>query len=362
MHLISGRTVSQVVLEAFNTIIHEGHYRPSRNGGCTSIFDTTFEVKNPRSRHLSLQGRKSNIFALIAETFWVMAGDDKVDPYLSFFLPRAPQYSDDGETWSGAYGPRFYDENQLCSIPDLFRRDSLYTRRAFVAIHDPHKDSTKAIEHRFGFGELGKDRPCNLGINFYVEGDDQFCTKVIQRSGDIIFGTGSINPFEFSFLHELMYGEIKKDYPDLQLGPYRWHVTNTHLYDFSREQADDAIAIIQNYQDSKDESHMPLIGPEIGHWKQFFADLVSLYTEAIEADDPEFVLSTIISHIGHSFIEYNVPLEGNLLWLYAQLVAHYIASKRGVELTAAVDLTATPDEVKRAIVESNFRKFPVETK
>lgn len=688
MHLLSGNTVSQVVLEAFNTIIHYGHYRPSRNGGCTSIFDTTFEVKNPRSRHLHLQGRKSNIFALIAETFWVMAGDDRVDPYLSFFLPRAPQYSDDGETWSGAYGPRFYDENQIVSIPDLFRRDSLYTRRAYVAIHDLHKDSTKAIEQRFGFGELGKDRPCfisgtevytsmgkkpieevnvgdlvlsfndisgnfelkkvidsgktgsvtklcevvlytgekvvctpdhifyvkrkggieqvqaqnllvkdsiltsvitenhkgyiqyktnyigntsrenttylhravveyhgvdlnddqdvdhadgnklnntignlkvlehgahsvksrvdsnnsksanmsqrrkeqhlkypgitcgryhknwtrehvlrayyevwlnepsfkefggfptncgqwglpsktaldsrtdwgfgsrnefkrvlfetypdmkeyydspankgithksswadyriksvtvydckltdvydltiednhnfalgagkgmivhncNLGINFYVEGDDQFCSKVIQRSGDIIFGTGSINPFEFSFLHELMFNEIKKDHPELKLGPYRWHVTNAHLYDFSREQANDAIDILSNYEYCRDENNMPLIGPDIIHWRQFFSDLVDQYTQAITSDDPEFVLSTIISHIGHTFIEYNVPLVNNLMWTYAQLVAHYIASKKGIELTAIVDLSTLPNEVSRAIAESGFRKFPV---
>jgi hypothetical protein len=289
-----------------------------------------------------------------------MAGDDRVNPYLSFFLPRAPQYSDDGETWSGAYGPRFYDENQLVSIPDLFIRDSLYTRRAYVTIHDLHKDSTKAIEERFGFGELGKDRPCNLGINFYVEGEDQFCTKVIQRSGDIIFGTGSINPFEFSFLHELMYNEIKKSSPQLKLGPYRWHVTNAHLYDFSRGQADDATEISANYTNSYDESDVPLIGPEIRLWKAFFSDLVAQYIEAITTDEPEFILSTIISHLGHTFLEYNVPLENNLMWVYAQLVAHYIAAKRGVELSAVVDLTEAPVELVRAIELSSFRKFDIE--
>jgi thymidylate synthase len=360
MHLVSGSTVSQVVLESFNKIIHEGHYRPSRNGGCTSIFDTTFEVKNPRSRHLHLQGRKSNIFALIAETFWVMAGDDRVNPYLSFFLPRAPQYSDDGETWSGAYGPRFYDANQLTSIPDLFRRDSLYTRRAYLTIHDLHKDSTKAIEERFGVGELGKDRPCNLGINFYVEGEDQFCTKVIQRSGDIIFGTGSINPFEFSFLHELMYNEVKKDYPEVKLGPYRWHVTNAHLYDFSREQADNAIEILGNYSSAKEESNLPLIAPDIRHWEAFFKDLVSHYTTAITTDEPDFVLSVLIQNLGLLFLEYEVPTKGNLMWLYAQLVAHYIAAKRGISLSSCVDLTAAPMELARAIHESPFRKFEVE--
>lgn len=360
MHLIRGITVSQVILQAFNTIINDGHYRPSRNGGCTSIFDVTFELQNPRSRHLYLAGRKSNIFALIAETFWVMAGDDKVDPYLSFFLPRAPQYSDDGETWSGAYGPRLYDQNQIVSMPDLFRRDSLYTRRAYVTIHDLHKDSTKAIEERFGFGELGKDRPCNLGINFYVEGEDEFCAKVFQRSGDIIFGTGSINPFEFSFLHELMYNEIKKDYPDLKLGSYRWHVTNAHLYDFSREPAYEATNASANYDTSYEENDIPLIGPEIHHWKDFFGDLVSQYTEAITTDDPEFVLPTLISHLGHSFVEYGVPLENNLMWIYARLVAHYIASKRNVVLTNSIKADELSEELANAVAFSTFRHFNVE--
>jgi thymidylate synthase len=360
MHLVSGSTVSDVVLQAFNKIILDGHYRPSRNGGCTSIFDVTFEVTNPRSRHLSLLGRKSNIFALIAETLWVMAGQDQLFPYLTFFLPRAPQYSDDGgDTWSGAYGPRLYDYNHLSSIPDLFRRDTLYTRRAFVPIHDPAKDSTFALEQRFGVGELGKDRPCNLGINFYVEGDDQFITKVFQRSGDIIFGTGSINPFEFSFLHELMYNEIKKDYPELKLGPYRWHVTNAHLYDFSRGQADEAIKAGENYCTCLEENTMPLIGPEVWKWRAFFRDLVGQMAEAIDTDDPEYVCGTLISHLGHTFIEYEVPVKDNLLWKYTVLLSRYISAKRGVEHESAVNLEGVPMEVLRPIINSSFRKFPI---
>lgn len=357
MHLVSGSTVSETVYNMYYTILTKGHYRPSRNGGCTSIFDATFEVRNPRSRHLSLQGRKSNIFALIAETFWVMAGDDKLYPYLTFFLPRAPQYSDDGETWSGAYGPRLYDNNQLASIPDLFRRDSLYTRRAWAAIHDPNKDSTEALEKRFGAGELGKDRPCNLGINFYVVGDNQFVTKVIQRSGDSIFGTGSINPFEFSFLHELMFNEVKKDYPELELGPYRWHVTNCHLYDFTRSQADEVMKVANHEFD--DENYLPLIGPEVSKWQPFFRDLVGQFSEAIETDEPEYVIGTLISHLGHTFIEYEVPIQDNLMWYYVQLVARYIAAKRDVQLSTVLDLTGVPDEFSKSVLESTFLKFEV---
>jgi thymidylate synthase len=357
MHLLVGNTVSNLVLQSFNKIIQEGHYRPSRNGGCTSIFDATFEVTNPRSRHLNLKGRKSNIFALIAETFWVMAGKDEVNPYLSFFLPRAPDYSDDGVVWAGAYGPRMYEQNQLASMVDLFKRDGLYTRRAVTMIHDMFLDSTEGIKTRFDTEELGKDRPCNLLINFYVEGEDQFITKVIQRSGDIIFGTGSINPFEFSFLHELMYNEVKKLYPDLKLGPYRWHVTNAHLYDFSRSQADVAVDTTSNYDTSLDENDMPIIGPDIYQWQSFFSDIVNLYEDAIKAEDKDIACGKLVAYLGQTFLAYDVPLQGNLLWIYAQLVAHYIASKFNVSLPQEIDISECDIEFKDSVVNSSFLKF-----
>lgn len=358
MHLISGKTVSDVVLKGFEKILDEGHYRSSRNGGCTSVFDVTFEMDNPRSRHLHLVGRKSNIFAMIAETFWVMAGDDRVGPYLEFFLPRAPQYSDDGETWHGAYGPRFYRYGQHIDAFNSFVTDGLQTRRSFITISMPEDDSMVAVQSAYGEGHKPKDIPCNREIHFYVESDNKFCAKTIQRSGDMIFGTGSINPFEFSFLHELMFNEVKKIHPELELGPYRWHVTNAHLYDFSKEQAENALAEAGNYTTVLNENHMPLIGPDITVWDAFFADLVMDYTEAITTDHPEEVCNVLTSHLGHTFNAFNVPLENNLLWGYAVLVANYIASKRGVDL-GTMGLQWFSDEVKLAIYESNFRKFNV---
>lgn len=360
MHLIFGNTVSSTVYQLYDRILNEGRYRSSRNGGCTSIFDVTLEVTNPRSRHLALEGRKSNIFAMMAETFWVMAGDDRVSPYLDFFLPRAPDYSDDGETWHGAYGPRFYAQDQLKSIPKLFVDDGLYTRRAVMTIHDPRLDSSMAIEQTYGAGVLGKDRPCNLLMNFYVDGDDQFCAKTIQRSGDAIFGTGSINPFEFSFIHELVYNEVKKNNPDLELGAYRWHVTNAHLYDFSKSQAEDALKSTDfDSYDRYDENHREIKGPsDFGLLRNFFADLVEVYTEAIQTQD-ERKVECLISNLGHAFLAYNVPVEDNLLWTYAQLVGHYVAAKRNVKLNAVMDISGESNEFKRSITKSSFLKFDI---
>ena len=356
---IVGNTISQTILAGYDRVINEGTYRPSRNGGCTSIFDTTFEITNPRSRHLYLEGRKSNIFALIAETFWVMAGDDRVNPYLSFFLPRAPDYSDDGVTWHAAYGPRFYRFNQHLDALDAFIEDGLYTRRSFIQISMPDLDNKKAIEARYGVGHKAKDISCNREIHFYVGADNKFSAKTVQRSGDMIFGTGSINPFEFSFLHELMYNEVRKVYPDLELGAYRWHVTNAHLYDWSKSQADAAYNNSMNYV-NYNENNEPLIAPDIILWKSFFTNLVRLYTEVIESEDEqvESLCKNLVYDLGHAFISYNVPMEGNLLWTYAKLVAHYIGAKKNIQPVVLVDVGINK-EFSDSILKSSFRKFEV---
>lgn len=362
MHLIKGNTLSNAVLRCYDTILEEGYYSGSRNGGATALYDVTVEMTNARSRHLYLNERKSNIFQMIAETFWVMSGSDELFPYLDFFLPRAKEYSDDGKTWSGAYGPRLYAYDQLKSMVELFRLDGINTRRAVTMIHDPSLDSSEALADRFGEHVLGKDRPCNLLVNFYVEQGRFFCTKVIQRSGDIIFGTGSINPFEFSFLHELMYNEVKKVHPELILGPYRWHVTNMHLYDFSKAQAVNAVADDENWGLSILENNDSMTGPSIQNWKPFFSDLVSKYTEAIISANPKHYHRYLVDGIEGIFSKWGVPTtESNLLWQYAKLVAHYIAEKRGAHevLDDEIDLTMVYEEFRQAIVNSPFRKFDV---
>lgn len=367
MHIISGQTVSETIHSLYSDILNYGTYRESRNGGCRSLYDVNLEIKNPRSRHLQLNGRKSNIFAMIAETFWVMAGDSYISPYLDFFLPRAKQYSDDGKTWNGAYGPRLYYKHQLQSIPLMFKEDGLETRRAIVTIHDSDIDSSEAIEETYGAGYKGLDRPCNLLLNFYVIEDNKFVTKVIQRSGDAIFGTGSINPFEFSFLHEMMYNEVKKYHPDLKLGPYRWHVTNAHLYDFSSSQAETALK--KKQPNVLDENTTPLfVATGLSESRAFFEDLVELYTEMIQADVCDYhLMDGKISHIYQLFEEYQIPKENNILVDYVGLVYEYIVATKmnsdpeyGVVERNPFKMNARRDsDLYIAVQNSSFRKFDI---
>jgi hypothetical protein len=97
-------------------------------------------------RHLSLAGRKSNIFQLVGETIWVLSGSGKVTGYLETLMPRAPQYSDDGVVWRAAYGPRLFAYNQLTDVIKFFERDGKMTRRAVVSIFFPEYDTFTQLE------------------------------------------------------------------------------------------------------------------------------------------------------------------------------------------------------------------------
>lgn len=361
MYNISGQTLSHTISRAFEAVQGNGIIQGSRNGKAAAIFDTTFEFLNPRSRHLHLEGRKSNIFQLIAETFWVMAGCNAVDGYLEFFLPRARQYSDDGNTWHGAYGPRIYAFDQLKNAVNLFATDGFETRRSFVTISMPHLDNPHAITELYGEGHKPKDIPCNREIQFYTEGN-QFHAKVIQRSGDLLFGTGSINPFEFSFLQELVYNELKKmpGSEQLELGSYRWHVTNAHIYDQFADQAVEVTSRAQSFP----ENNIPLVGPVAGvvAWEHFFGSLVAIFGSMISYE-PEYLkqqANKFWEDLEDLLHQYGVPQQNNLMWIYVELIYNYILSKRDVSRNYKMDIPDNLEgDLQLAVLSSPFRKFVI---
>lgn len=359
MRIISGPNVSSTIRSAYKEILADGEIQPTRNGYAKALYDVTFEVRNPRSRHLNLAGRKSNIFQLIAETFWVLSGANAVEPYLGYFLPRAINYSDDGKVWHGAYGPRLYMYNQLQDAIQLFAADKL-TRRSYVSIQMPELDSPQAFREMYGPNHVPKDVPCNQQINFYVIGGNQFVAKTIQRSGDIVFGTGSINPFEFSYLQELVFNEVRKLQPDLELGPYRWHVTNAHVYNDFENQLVDAIASEQPF--IGEENKLPSLAPSVDQWQDFFGELVaylSFVTDRTLTKDYQTEWAEDVQGVQAIFAEFDQPLAYNQTYEYAEVLLHYIYGKKlGQDFNEAYDLSShVSAEYALAIHNSTFRKF-----
>ena len=172
-----------------------------------------FKIHNPEERFSVIKHRNGNPFALIAETLWVLAGRNDIH-WLLRYLPRAGDFSDDGETWRAGYGKRIIDfngVNQLQMVYEELMRDP-ESRRAVINIWDPSLDFT-----------LSKDIPCNIALHFLIR-NEKLYMSVFQRSQDLIWGY-STNLFEWSVLHEALAVWLGID-----VGVLHYSIGSAHIY------------------------------------------------------------------------------------------------------------------------------------
>lgn len=326
MELIKGKSLNDVIFKLLELLLKSGYETDSRNGPVISLYDVEIIIENPRARHLSLIGRNNNIFATFAESFWILAGETKIDPYLSFFLPRAAKYSDDGENWRGAYGERLYAYDQLENVVDTFKEEGIFTRRAVLSLYMPNRDTKTSLKEKYNLTS-SLDIPCNNLIHFFITPDKKLNMKVVQRSGDIIFGISHINIFEFSLLHEMLLHILKLEVDkELMLGIHHHSVTNLHLYDDGKKQA---IEILKNktYQKldlvNTDKIYFPI---STHNNKEFFSGIVNQISQLIASDLSSY--EYVENELKTIFKNFDVPIEENLLWGYTETVISYVFQEK----------------------------------
>lgn len=197
-------------------ILDAGAEVGSRNGRVKELLNTQIVLTDPQHREILTINRKANVFAQIAETMWVLAGRNDIE-WLSAYLPRAVDYSDDGKTWRGGYGPRIrgghFGFDQLGHVVDLLREDPL-SRRAVIAIYEPQTDANP-----------GKDIPCNDFLQFQSRLGALHLTVTV-RSNDVMWGWSGINAFEWSTLQEIVAHLL-----GITVGTLTFNIGNLHLYE-----------------------------------------------------------------------------------------------------------------------------------
>lgn len=181
-------------------------------------------LTQPRDRYITIPYRRANLAAQIAETMWVLSGREDIK-WLSRYLPRAADFSDDGLTWRGAYGTRLRawpseegPVDQLHRLFDLLQEDPI-TRRAVATIYDPARDLPGKGNRAF------KDIPCNNWLHF-TSRLGELDLHVATRSNDIWWGWSGINAFEWSALQEIMAAML-----GIGAGSLHFSITSLHLYD-----------------------------------------------------------------------------------------------------------------------------------
>lgn len=208
-------TVSEALPFIMDGILDSGHEVGSRNGRVKELLNAQIVITDPVRREVLSINRKANVFAQIAETMWVLAGRSDIE-WLSAYLPRAVDYSDDGKVWRGGYGPRIrgghFGFDQLEHVVDLLTEDPL-SRRAVIAIYDPTTDAAP-----------GKDIPCNDFLQFQSR-DGALHLTVTVRSNDIMWGWSGINAFEWSTLQEIVASLL-----GINVGHLVFNIGSLHLY------------------------------------------------------------------------------------------------------------------------------------
>jgi thymidylate synthase len=181
------RNVTYAFVDSLRDVLAEGKSLAVRGSNIMEMRNRLTVLERPQERCLVTPSRHNNIFATIAETMWVLAGRNDL-AFLSRYLPRAQDFSDDGQTWRAAYGPRlrnWHGVDQLRENLTLLRHE-LSTRRAVMSIFDPAVDFIDS-----------KDIPCNNWIHWLIR-DGQLHMNIAVRSNDIMWGFSGINTFYYN--------------------------------------------------------------------------------------------------------------------------------------------------------------------
>lgn len=221
--------------------------RPTK-GPATELTGVLLKITQPRAR-LSRTEVKGKLFSCLGEFLWYLAGSDKLR-FIKHYLKDYDEYSDDGETIYGAYGPRLFNIkgmkqeriNQVDNVITLLRKKR-HSRQAVIQLFSA---ADIAQEH--------KDVPCTCTMQFMVRRGrlDMF---IYMRSNDAFIGLPH-DVFAFTMLQEMIARTLA-----VELGTYNHAVGSLHLYSKDRKKAHQYIN--EGWQSTTAMPKMPATNP----WK-----------------------------------------------------------------------------------------------
>ena len=240
MYTIKGTSLAHTFKNVCEAIVKHGEEVKilrdhAQDTGTVELLPAYVEVSSPAHSAIIMDVRASNPFAQIFETMWVYSGDDCVDT-LKYFIPRAPDYADNGTHWRAGYGPRLraargYDNkdysvgkyDQIKYIIDTLNQDPS-SRRAIMTIWDPVKEyNAKDYAYELTKSD-SKDYPCNIALQFIIR-NGELNMIVKMRSNDALFGFSGINVFEWTWLQCMIAARL-----GVEVGSYYHEATSLHVY------------------------------------------------------------------------------------------------------------------------------------
>lgn len=212
-------SLDDVLQKIFPRLLRSTTQIKPTKGEAREIAGAVIKLRNPRIR-LSRTDNRGVLFSCLGEWLWYMSGTNSLK-FISYYVKKYAEFSDDNKTIHGGYGPRLFGEgkhDQIHRIIELLQRKQ-DSRQAVVQIFD---SSDILVDH--------KDVPCTCTLQFMVR-NRRLNLIASMRSNDAYLGLPH-DFFAFTMLQELIARSL-----DLELGYYKHFVGSLHLYKTDEKKA-----------------------------------------------------------------------------------------------------------------------------
>lgn len=209
---------NDIWLETLDELLQYGRISKPRKFTCVELlnYHTTVQMEYPI---VTINERNIGYRFMFAEAYWILTGDNRletIEPYSKIIK----NFSDNGKTFFGAYGPKVID--QIPYICDVLANDQ-WSRQAVMNIWRENPPRTK-------------DVPCTISVQFFIRDDKLYCIDTM-RSSDIWLGW-PYDVFNFSMLSSYIILLLNEHYDiKLELGNIYMNLGSLHIYSENIEQA-----------------------------------------------------------------------------------------------------------------------------
>lgn len=217
----------RVWVRTLNEIILNGRGVNPRGSNTLELIQHTSTVQMSDCI-VTVEDRNVGYKFMAAEAAWILSGSDRVED-IAPFSKEISKFSDNGETFFGAYGPKVVD--QLWHVIMALAEDP-YSRQAVMTIWRENPPKTK-------------DVPCTVALQWIIREDKLIC-NAFMRSSDAwighIYDTFTFSAISFHIIlnYERLTGKR------LFLGPLNLTCGSKHLYEKDLKKAFEIVEVLEN--------------------------------------------------------------------------------------------------------------------
>ena len=184
---------------------------------------------------ITLPERKLSYSFMFGEAAWMLEGRNDVES-VSKYVDGVKRFSDDGETFFGAYGPKILTQWSYVIKTLVTDKDS---RQAVINIWRENPGSSKDI-------------PCTLSLQFFLrEASDELWLHTVasMRSNDAWLGT-PYDTFNFSAISFWIALHLNRNGIKCKVGSLNIQAGSRHIYETDFKKLD---SLFTSYYDDKPE-------------------------------------------------------------------------------------------------------------